>query len=91
MFYRIKIVCLKEKIVKVLKRNNKKVLNAIFKVPIILVRKKTLMKTKPKRLIQGDCVSHLVWDKFQKKSSNCKFTCDGFAIRGKKKHPKPSD
>lgn len=52
MFYRIKIVCLKEKIVKVLKRNNKKVLNAIFKVPIILVRKKTLMKTKPKRLIQ---------------------------------------
>lgn len=53
MFYRIKIVCLKEKIVKiVLKRNNKKVLNAIFKVPIILVRKKTFMKTKPKRLIQ---------------------------------------
>lgn len=54
MFYRIKIGCFKEKIVKVLvlKRNNKKVLNAIFKVPIILVRKKILMKTKPKRLIQ---------------------------------------
>lgn len=52
MFYRIKIGCFKEKIVKVLKRNNKKVLNAIFKVPIILVRKKTFMKTKPKRLIQ---------------------------------------
>lgn len=52
MFYRIKIGCFKEKIVKVLKRNNKKVLNAIFKVSIILVRKKTLMKTKPKRLIQ---------------------------------------
>lgn len=50
MFYRIKIGCFKEKIVKVLvlKRNNKKVLNAIFKVPIILVRKKNSNENKTK-------------------------------------------
>lgn len=51
MFYWIKIGCFKEKIVKVLKRNNKKVLNVIFKVFIILVWKKIFMKIKLKRFI----------------------------------------